>query len=160
MVHIAAEQGYTQCLLLLYRRGAPLDMKDHAGLTPVDLALQHQKAGMSPLLCVRVRMCGVRAGPTELWCGHMCRVTDSVTLLRLALLSAEEQRGDFEATFAQAFQHFSEDLQRTPSLSASPSIARCNPARTPSYVTRDQRHDTTRHDTTRHDTTRHDTTRQ
>lgn len=98
VVHIAAEQGYTQCLLLLYRRGAPLDTKDHAGLTPVDLALQHQKA-------------------------------DSVTLLRLALLSAEEQRGDFEATFAQAFQHFSEDLrlkkgkdQRTMSVGgASPS---------------------------------------
>lgn len=48
-----------------------------------------------------------------------CRVTDSVTLLRLALLSAEEQRGDFEATFAQAFQHFSEDLRRTPSLHLS-----------------------------------------
>lgn len=44
-VHVAAELGLTQAILLLYRRGGPIDKADNEGITPVDLALQQQNAG-------------------------------------------------------------------------------------------------------------------
>jgi len=106
-VHVAAELGYIQPLLLLHKRGASLNVKDCNGLTPVELALRNQNA-------------------------------DSVTLLRLAQLSADEASSKdqdyaaFEATFSQALQRFTKDLQSDRPSEATSSRPNSSTAEGPS----------------------------